>query len=47
MTFRQSVGATTYAFADLRDLMAKATPARSGDRLAGIAAGWSARPSSR
>lgn len=28
-----------YAFADLRQLMAKATPARSGDCLAGIAAG--------
>lgn len=28
----------TYTFRDLRDLMAKATPARSGDALAGIAA---------
>ena len=29
---------TRYAFADLRTLLAKATPARSGDRLAGVAA---------
>src|SRR5688500_1483328 len=28
----------TYAFADLRELMAKATPLRSGDVLAGVAA---------
>ena len=33
------VGTKTYWFADLRDLLAKATPARSGDHLAGIAAG--------
>ncbi len=32
------VGAVTYRFEDLRTLLAKATPARSGDRLAGIAA---------
>jgi ethanolamine ammonia-lyase large subunit len=38
MAFRTTVGRTTYAFADLRELMAKATPPRSGDRLAGIAA---------
>jgi ethanolamine ammonia-lyase large subunit len=38
MVFRQTVGATTYRFDDLRGLMAKATPPRSGDRLAGIAA---------
>jgi ethanolamine ammonia-lyase large subunit len=36
--YHHSVGAVTYRFADLRTLMAKATPARSGDRLAGIAA---------
>jgi ethanolamine ammonia-lyase large subunit len=30
--------ATSYVFDDLRDLLAKATPPRSGDRLAGIAA---------
>ncbi len=32
------LGARTYIFADLKDVMAKATPARSGDRLAGVAA---------
>jgi ethanolamine ammonia-lyase large subunit len=35
---RHTVGATTYRFDDLRSLLAKASPARSGDRLAGIAA---------
>jgi ethanolamine ammonia-lyase large subunit len=38
MAFRQAIGTTTYAFADLKGLLAKATPPRSGDRLAGIAA---------
>lgn len=38
MTYRHSIGSTTYTFANLRDLLAKATPPRSGDRLAGIAA---------
>ena len=33
-----SVGVVTHGFADLKDLMAKATPARSGDQLAGVAA---------
>ena len=33
------VGARTYTFRDLKDVMAKATPARSGDYLAGVAAG--------
>lgn len=32
------LGETTYTFHDLKDLMAKATPARSGDDLAGISA---------
>ena len=32
------MGATTYRFDDLGSLLAKASPARSGDRLAGIAA---------
>jgi ethanolamine ammonia-lyase large subunit len=36
--WRATVGGTTYGFADLRTLMAKATPQRSGDALAGIAA---------
>ena len=38
MVYRQAIDATSYVFADLRDLLAKATPPRSGDRLAGIAA---------
>ena len=38
MTYRHSIGSTTYTFANLRDLLAKATPPRSGDRLAGVAA---------
>ena len=32
------VGARNYRFADLKTLMAKASPARAGDRLAGLAA---------
>src|SRR5262245_47291360 len=39
MVYRKTIDATSYVFADLRDLLAKATPPRSGDRLAGIAAG--------
>jgi ethanolamine ammonia-lyase large subunit len=38
MVYRHAIGTTTYIFQDLRDLLAKATPPRSGDRLAGIAA---------
>jgi ethanolamine ammonia-lyase large subunit len=38
MAYRATVGATKFAFSDLKELMAKATPPRSGDRLAGIAA---------
>ncbi len=37
--FSHTIGARTYGFRDLKDLMAKATPARSGDYLAGVAAG--------
>jgi ethanolamine ammonia-lyase large subunit len=37
-SYTHSVGSRTYQFRDLRDLMAKATPARSGDHLAGLAA---------
>ncbi|MGW6422627.1 ethanolamine ammonia-lyase subunit EutB [Nocardia sp. NPDC055053] len=36
--YRSSVGATTYTFDGLIDLLAKATPERSGDQLAGCAA---------
>ena len=38
MVYRQVIDATSFVFEDLRDLLAKATPPRSGDRLAGIAA---------
>jgi ethanolamine ammonia-lyase large subunit len=38
MSYRSTVGQTSYVFADLKDLMAKATPPRSGDMLAGLAA---------
>ena len=38
MIYRQIIDSTAYVFEDLRDLLAKATPPRSGDRLAGIAA---------
>jgi len=37
-TYRYSVPRKTYIFSNLRDLMAKATPTRSGDVLAGVAA---------
>lgn len=36
--FTHIVGARTYQFRDLKDLLAKATPLRSGDLLAGVAA---------
>jgi ethanolamine ammonia-lyase large subunit len=38
MPFTTTLAHRTYTFADLRDLMAKATPLRSGDQLAGVAA---------
>src|SRR6202451_4089462 len=38
MAYRLAIGSTAYVFSDLRDLLAKASPPRSGDRLAGIAA---------
>jgi ethanolamine ammonia-lyase large subunit len=38
MVYRHAIDAKVYVFDDLRDLLAKATPPRSGDRLAGIAA---------
>ncbi|WP_338759960.1 ethanolamine ammonia-lyase subunit EutB [Massilia sp. METH4] len=37
--YSHTVGPRTYTFASLRELMARATPARSGDHLAGVAAG--------
>src|SRR5215468_4476575 len=36
--YRATIGARRYAFRDLRTLMAKASPLRSGDELAGLAA---------
>ncbi|MGA0557398.1 ethanolamine ammonia-lyase subunit EutB [Larkinella sp. VNQ87] len=38
MAYRSSVRNTTYRFDDLKTLLAKATPLRSGDQLAGVAA---------
>ena len=38
MIYHHTIHGTRHVFADLRDLLAKATPPRSGDRLAGIAA---------
>jgi ethanolamine ammonia-lyase large subunit len=38
MGFSHTLGGTTYRFDDLRTLLAKATPLRSGDVLAGLAA---------
>jgi len=37
-TFAHTVGAQTYRFDNLKEVMAKASPARSGDFLAGVAA---------
>jgi ethanolamine ammonia-lyase large subunit len=38
MAYASTLGATTWRFDDLADLMAKASPPRSGDALAGVAA---------
>jgi ethanolamine ammonia-lyase large subunit len=38
MAYRHSIDSTAYAFDDLRMVLAKASPLRSGDRLAGVAA---------
>ena len=37
--YAATIGARRYTFADLKTLLAKASPARSGDALAGLAAG--------
>lgn len=39
MAYRWILGSVTYVFPDLKGLLAKATPLRSGDLLAGVAAG--------
>jgi ethanolamine ammonia-lyase large subunit len=38
MIFAHSIGSRRYTFSSLRELLAKATPLRSGDMLAGVAA---------
>lgn len=38
MAFAHTISGMTYRFEDLKDLLAKATPRRSGDELAGVAA---------
>jgi ethanolamine ammonia-lyase large subunit len=38
MSYGHSIGARSYRFADLRTLLARASPLRSGDQLAGVAA---------
>jgi ethanolamine ammonia-lyase large subunit len=38
MSFSATIAGNRYVFADLRELLARATPARSGDLLAGVAA---------
>src|SRR5579862_3099703 len=38
MAYRCTIDASLYAFADLKSLLAKASPLRSGDELAGVAA---------
>lgn len=38
MHYKHTLGVQTYEFRDLKDVMAKASPARSGDYLAGVAA---------
>ena len=38
MSYTETIGSRKYRFADLRTLLAKASPLRSGDELAGVAA---------
>lgn len=38
MPYQHRIGTQTWQFADLKEVMAKATPLRSGDQLAGVAA---------
>jgi len=39
MTYKHTIGNNTYRFNDLKTLLAKASPYRSGDELAGLCAG--------
>jgi len=41
--YRHAVGASTYRFAGLKELLAKASPLRSGDVLAGFIGALAAR----
>ncbi len=43
MGYAHTIGGVTWRFADLKDLLAKASPLRSGDVLAGIAAATAAQ----
>ena len=43
MTYAHTLAGTHYSFDDLRTLLARATPFRSGDALAGLAATTAAR----
>lgn len=36
--YRQAIGGQTYSFDGLKELLARASPERSGDQLAGVAA---------
>src|SRR5271157_1398612 len=38
MSYSHTIGSVTYRFDDLKTLLARASPARSGDELAGLAA---------
>ena len=38
MSYQITLGRSSYTFADLKTLLARATPLRSGDQLAGVAA---------
>ena len=38
MSYNETIGHRTYRFDDLKTLLARATPQRSGDQLAGVAA---------
>jgi ethanolamine ammonia-lyase large subunit len=42
MRYQHTIGPATWQFQDLKEVMAKATPLRSGDQLAGIAAATAA-----
>ena len=47
MSYRASLRGETFAFADLRELLAKANEEKSGDQLAGLAAALRARAGRR